>query len=66
MNDEWEMTVKVRLRNVMEGESVDVLRGIIADEGGPMQVICGWCDADDLEIVSLLPVQPSASDNETE
>jgi hypothetical protein len=64
MSDEWEMTVKVRLRNVMDGESVDVLRGIIADEGGPMQVICGWCDSDDLEIVSLERAAPGKSEVE--
>lgn len=53
MSADWEMVVKVRLKNVMDDEDESVLRGIIEDEGGPFQVICGWCDSEDVEIVSL-------------
>ncbi len=55
--DGWEMIVRVKLPHCMEhSEGEAALREVIKDEGGPMQVIVGWCDPEDIEIVSLVPV----------
>ena len=65
MSDEWEMIVRVRLRNCMDHDVLDAeqeLRAAIRDEGGPMSVVCGWCDSDDIEIVSLKPTPATPSE----
>jgi len=58
------MVVRARLRGALLHETPnakETLERAVAEEGGPLQVICGWCDSDDLEIVSLKPV-PETSD----
>lgn len=65
--DCWTMVVKVRLHSAMEhSEGIEALKEIIRDEGGLMAVISGWCDEDDLELVSLEPisVDPDAAEAE--
>ena len=62
-NADWVMTVRVRLNNALEHDEPNAklaLHRCIADEGGPLQVIAGWCEPDDLEVLSLEPIPTSA------
>lgn len=59
---DWEITVKVRLKNALvhnEPEAERALRELIDDEGGLMNVICGWCDPEDLTLLTVIPVECS-------
>jgi hypothetical protein len=58
MDSDWEMVVRVRMRNAMDnGDPLaeTILRAAIEEEGGVLSVLPGWCDAEDFEIVSLRP-----------
>lgn len=63
MSDAWEMIVKVRLQHCMEhSEGEGAMRQVIEWEGGPYQVIIGWADPEDVEIISLIPIPDTAGE----
>lgn len=58
MSDDWEMVVRVRVRNAIEHAfpcAREQLMDSIRDEGGVWLVLVGWCEPEDLELVSLEP-----------
>ena len=55
---DWELVVRVRLRNVMEHDEPEAeraVRELMEDEGGLMNVLAGWGDPDDFTLVSIRP-----------
>lgn len=61
MSTDWEMVVKVKLRNSLlhsTPEAKQILSRMIDEEGGLLQVIQGWCEEEDLALVSLQPAWP--------
>lgn len=58
MSDDWEMVVRVRIRNCIERDLPDareILADCIRDDGGVWSVLSGWCEPEDMEILSLEP-----------
>lgn len=56
MNADWEIMIKVTLRNAMDHEEPNpttTLLECIKEEGGLMQIIAGWCNPQDLEMVGV-------------
>lgn len=56
------MTVLVRIRECYEHSEPNAraeLLQVIKDEGGLMQVIMGWCEQEDIELLDIVPADTS-------
>jgi hypothetical protein len=60
---DWELVVRVKLKNVMEHDEPEAeraVRELIADEGGLWQTLASWTDPEDFELVSIRPAVTSS------
>ena len=57
---DWYAVVRVRIKNAMahdEPEAERAMRELIEDEGGIWQVVVGWADPIDAELLSIEKVR---------